>query len=109
MLARFEILGEPTGEAEFEAHESAGKWHEPHSHAFVCPVCASVWARIRVEGKDFLIWRTNCPKHLTGSFYDPAGSLWMPLEVGVVDRMPRGALLREFQLHLENAQRWGRL
>lgn len=109
MRALFEVEGKPCGEAEFEAFESQGKWREPNSHAFVCPVCASVWAKIIVEGKDYLVWRTNCPKHLSKSFYDPAGTLWMPLEVGVVDKMPRECLLREFQLHLENAERHGQL
>lgn len=109
MRAQFEIEGSPVGEADFEARVMQGKWVEPRSHAFVCPVCAQVWARIRVEGKDYLVWRTNCPQHPSKSFYEPAGSLWMPLEIGVVDQMPRAALVREFELHLENAQRHGRL
>lgn len=88
---------------------SRGYWGEPQSHAWVCPVCARVWATASVPGTLYLIYRTNCPKHPTKSFYMPAGTMWLPLEVELMKAMPRPLLEREFWLHLENAERFGHI
>jgi len=79
---------------------------QPLSLAWFCPVCAEVWARAVIPGRNFFCYHVACSKHQYDGGGIP-GSLWVGLsmEPDMLQAIEGDVLKRELELHLTYAER----
>jgi hypothetical protein len=75
---------------------------EQPSHAYLCPHCGNVWARVAIEGRRWIAVHVVCePCKPHAISLDAPGSLMLPMQYSWNAAIPRELLLREFNLALE--------
>jgi hypothetical protein len=77
--------------------------HTAHSRAWICPVCASVWAVASLPKVKFHFVQQTCPVHTEDTFTIP-GSLWSAWESEFNEALTGDVLKREFLCHLNYAE-----
>jgi len=72
---------------------------EPYSHAYFCPCCGEIWARIfiDVEPQHWMVSTMLCAKH-------GLGSIWREWDKEYMDALPIEALKLEFLLAYDDPQ-----
>lgn len=95
MRRLFFIDGKFLGEGPAQA---SGSWLPPVSYAFMCQTCGEVWAKLPVEGREWLPYRMPCVLHPDRIFDMPAGALAPAWLDELLQTFPEGVLRRELDL-----------
>ena len=91
-----------------------GGWQIGASHAFLCPVCLRVWAKLPMEGMEvFTIHSVPCAQHpinqhtVAGSLIPPTWTRWpLSADEGLLSNLPLPLWQRELSLHLTHLERY---
>jgi hypothetical protein len=103
----FFIEGQYLGEVLREPRLVEGQLLQPKSLLFYCGTCGDVWAKMPVDGCEWLGYRMSCRKHADAydsAFGRPGGSIIMSWESDLISTFPEGVLKRELNLWLNYTQ-----